>query len=205
MRVSIILAHPAETSFNHAIARRVQSVASEHGHLVAFHDLYQEGFDPVMPAAEIDKNASLPSFVARHCDEICEAEGIVVVHPNWWSQPPAILRGWMDRVLRPGRAYNFVPDGKGGGKPVGLLKARFALVLNTANTPQEKEELFFGDPLEVFWKKVVFGLCGVTQVTRRNFSPVIVSSEEQRKAWLEEVEGLARGCFSLVAADNGLR
>jgi putative NADPH-quinone reductase len=69
------------------------------------------------------------------------------------------------------------------------------MVFNTANTPQEKEEALFGDPLEVHWRKVVFALCGVTNVVRRNFSPVIVSTPDQRQAWLGEVRALVEKHF----------
>jgi putative NADPH-quinone reductase len=187
MNVLVILAHPVPGSFNHAIAGEAEAALRARGHSVVLRDLCAEGFDPLMPGAEFAKNAVLPAEIERHCQAVERADLLVVVHPNWWSAPPAILRGWVDRVLRPGRAYEFVPDGQGGAKPVGLLKARVGVVFNTANTPQEKEESLFGDPLEVHWRKVVFALCGVSRVIRRNFSPVITSTPEQRSEWLEEV------------------
>jgi len=121
-----------------------------------------------------------------------QADRIAVVHPNWWSAPPAILRGYVDRCLRPGRAYNFVPDGKGGARPVGLLKAQAALVINTANTPQAVEESAYGDPLQTHWLKVVFGLCGVTRVLRRNFSPILLSTPEAREEMIHTTGQLTR-------------
>jgi len=184
MKVSVILAHPTLGSFNHAIASEVVSCLKDVGHDVKYHDLYSEKFDPVMTTDEIPRGASMPPEVERHALELEKADGLVIVHPNWWCQPPAILKGWVDRVLRPGRAYNFVPDKKGGGKPVGLLKLGKVLVINTANNPQEKEIEQYGDPLEVFWKKVVFGICGVPDVRRLVFSPVITSTMEQRQQWL---------------------
>lgn len=187
MKISIILAHPTPGSFNHAVAATAVAALSADGHQVRLHDLYAERFDPVMQSAEIPTDAALPPEIERHCHEICQADGIVIVHPNWWSAPPAILRGWVDRVLRPGLAYNFIPDGKGGAKPVGLLRASAGMIFNTANTPQEKEEALLGDPLQTHWLKVVFGLCGVTKVYRRNFAPVITSTPEQRQRWLAEV------------------
>jgi len=195
MKVSVILGHPAPGSFNHAIAQTVRETLEAHGHEVRFHDLYAEGFDPVLPAAELAREATLPPLIEQHCREVCEADGIVVIHPNWWSAPPAIVRGWVDRVLRQGRAYHFVPDGRGGVKPVGLLKAAVAMVFNTANTPQEKEEQFFGDPLQTHWLKVVFGLCGVKMIYRRNFAPVITSTEEQRRQWLRLVQSAVNQHF----------
>jgi NAD(P)H dehydrogenase (quinone) len=195
MRVSIILGHPTPDSFNHAIADTAIAALCSNGHDVTFHDLYREDFDPVMRSSEIPKEAVLPPIIEQHCQEIGEADGIIIIHPNWWSAPPAMLRGWVDRVLRPGRAYNFVPDGHGGAKPVGLLKASVGLVFTTANTPHEKEVMAFGDPLETHWLKVVFGLCGVTRTERWDFSPVIVSTPEQRRRWLRDVEdAIARYC-----------
>ena len=149
----------------------------------------------MMTAPELARDPVLPAALEAHCQEVAAADGIVVVHPNWWSQPPAILRGWTDRVLRNGRAYRFVPDGRGGARPEGLLKASVGLVFNTANTPQEKEVELYGDPLDTLWRKVVFGLCGIPRVERRNFSPVIVSTPEQRAAWLREVADLTSQCF----------
>ncbi len=187
MKVSVILGHPNPGSFNHAIAETAVAALRAGGHTVWFHDLCAEGFDPVMPAAELARDAVLPPEIEAHAVEAGEADAFIIVHPNWWSAPPAVLRGWCDRVLRAGRAYNFVPDGQGGARSVGLLKARAGLVFNTANTPQAKEEELFGDPLEIHWHKVVFGLCGVTTVCRLNFSPVILSTPEQRQQWLREV------------------
>ena len=195
MKVSIVLGHPSAGSFNHAIAETAGETLKSAGHSVWFHDLYAEHFDPLYTTAELKKDATLPPALEQHCREMDEADGLIVVHPNYWSRPPAIICGWVDRVLRPGRAYNFVPDGKGDAKPVGLLKARVAMVFNTANTPQEKEEELFGDPLEVHWRKVVFGLCGVTNVYRRNFSSVIVSKPEQRAQWLQEVSAAVQKLF----------
>jgi putative NADPH-quinone reductase len=188
MRIAIILAHPSPGSLNHALAAAALEEARRQGHDARLRDLCAEGFDPVMPATELGRDAVLPPPVAEHCQEIEAADGIIIVHPNWWSAPPAILRGWVDRVLRPGRAYNFVSDGQGGARPVGLLRARIALVFNTANTPQEKEEALFGDPLETHWRKCVFGLCGVRSVRRWTFGPVITSTPDQRQNWIAEVQ-----------------
>lgn len=187
MRTLLLLAHPTPGSLNHAIADAAACKLRELGHEVAVHDLYAEGFDPLLPGHEIARGAKLPDLVARHCAELAEAEGIVVVHPNWWGMPPAVLAGWVDRVVRPGVAYEFVEGDAGEGVPRGLLKARWAAVFNTANTFPDREERVFGDPLERIWKDCVFGLCGVTNVVRRTFSVVVTSTNEERAAWLGQV------------------
>ena len=187
INISCILAHPDPHSFNHAIADTVVSTLKQNGHEVCFHDLYREGFDPLLPAKEIPKDAVLPQAVKRHCEEIASADGIVIVHPNWWGQPPAVLKGWVDRVIRPGVAYEFLAGDQGEGVPNGLLKASTALVFNTSNTETGREKEIFGDPLETIWKNCVFGLCGVRDFYRKMFSIIVVSTEDQRRKWLQEV------------------
>ncbi len=187
MKISVILAHPDKKSFNYAIAATVVEALNQNGHTVLFHDLYEEKFNPILPAEEIPKDAPLPPEIESPCKEISEAEGIVVVHPNWWGQPPAILKGWIDRVIRPGVAYEFLEGDKGEGVPKGLLKAKSVVVFNTSNTETEREKKVFGDPLESLWKNCIFDLCGVPRFYRRVFSVIVTSSEEQRRAWLDQV------------------
>ncbi|MGC1374828.1 MAG: NAD(P)H-dependent oxidoreductase [Anaerolineales bacterium] len=188
MQISVILAHPETGSFNHAIAQAAVAKLMQMGHQVAFHDLYAEKFDPILPADEIPKDARPPREIELHCREIACAEGIIIVHPNWWGQPPAILKGWVDRVIRPGVAYQFLEGDQGEGVPVGLLKAKAALVFNTSNTSAGREAQVFGDPLETLWKNCIFGLCGVETVYRETFSVVVTSTLDQRKEWLEKVQ-----------------
>lgn len=187
MKISIILAHPDKNSFNAAIAECCRKTLAANGHTVLFHDLYAEKFDALLPAKEIPRTAELSDELKRHCDEISSADGIIVVHPNWWGQPPAILKGWVDRVFRPGIAYDFIEGDSGEGVPVGLLNAKSALVFNTSNTDSNREIEVFKDPLETIWKNCIFDLCGVHDFYRRMFSVVITSSEEKRTGWLFEV------------------
>lgn len=189
MKLSVILAHPHKQSFNHAIAETAIAALEQNGHDVVFHDLYGERFDPLLPPDEIPEEAILAPELEEYCREVCSADGIIIVHPNWWGQPPAILKGWVDRVFRPGVAYKFLDGDKGEGVPVGLLKAKAAIVFNTSNTPPEREVREFGDPLETLWKNCIFGLCGVKTFYRKMFRVVVTSSAKQRSKWLEEVQG----------------
>jgi putative NADPH-quinone reductase len=195
MNVSIILGHPRPDSLNHALAAAAAAAARTAGHTVRLHDLQAEGFDPVLPPGEERRDAALPPDVALHCRELGEADGIVVVHPNWWGMPPAILAGWVDRVLRPEVAYRFLEGDAGEGVPQGLLRARAALVVNTSNTVAEREERVFGDPLERIWRDCVFGLCGVPTVVRRSYRVVATSTAAERERWIADLGGLVRELF----------
>ena len=201
MKILVILGHPRQGSFNHAIAETAVKALQKRGHEAIFHDLCKERFDPLLPYEEIPKSAQLDPVVKKHCDEIAGADGIIVIHPNWWGQPPAILKGWIDRVIRPGVAYGFVEGDSGEGVPVGLLKANAALIFNTSDTVEEREMKVFKDPLESIWKNCIFDLCGVKNIYRRMFSIIVTSTEEQRKAWLREVEDTVNKYFPDKAAD----
>ena len=195
MNVSVILGHPHPGSFNHAIAETAVRTLRERGHAVWFHDLYAEGFDPLLPQEEVPKGAALPPGIQQHCNEIAAADGIVIVHPNWWGQPPAILKGWVDRVIRPGVAYEFLEGDGGEGVPAGLLKAQAALVFNTANTPEQRETEVFGDPLQLLWKNCIFDLCSVPAFYRKMYRVIVTSTEAERRAWLVDVERTVKAYF----------
>lgn len=195
MKILVILAHPRPGSFNHAIAEAAVQALAATGHQVVFHDLYGECFDPILDIEEIPRASEPGNVIGRHCRELAEAEGIIVIHPNWWGMPPAILKGWVDRVMRPGLAYEFLEGDGGEGVPRGLLQARRALVFNTSNTPPQREQEAFGDPLQALWQRCIFGLCGVAHFCRRTYSVVVTSTEQQRMAWLDDVRTTVRKCF----------
>ena len=195
MKILIILGHPDPDSLNHAIARAVRDDLGRLGHDVIFRDLYDEGFVPLLPAEEIPAQGKVDPVVERHCTELCAADGIVIVHPNWWGQPPAILKGWVDRVFRPGIAYRFEEGDGGEGIPIGLLNASAAVVINTSNTPATREQAAFGDPLEAIWRRCIFDLCGVVNFHRRMFGVVVTSTPDQRRDWIEEAKTLCRTAF----------
>lgn len=194
MRVLVVLGHQRKGSFCHAITDTARTALLEAGHEVICHDLYEENFDPILRdeeyAAPHNPNPVVPPTIQKHCDELLAADGYVVVHPNWWGQPPAMLKGWIDRVIRQGLAYSFAESGV-----VGHLKGKRALVITTSNTPRDVELAVFGDPLENLWKTCVFGFCGVENFKRRNFEPIILSTPEQRAGWLEETRRLTAEMF----------
>lgn len=195
MLALIVVANPSPNSFSHAMASTARRVLANRDYEIAYHDLYAEHFDPVQPTGEDQNLESSNPLIEQHCSELSRADLILIFHPNWWGQPPAILKGWIDRVFRLNTAYAYPPGVGFEGIPIGLLRARLALVINTSNTPAEREAEAFGDPLEALWKKCVFGLCGVSNVTRRMYAPVSGSTDQQRAAWLLEVAALVESAM----------
>lgn len=181
--VVVVAAHPDSASFTLALARAAAAAAAAQGAAVAFHDLYADGFDPRMPAAEVGTTLFADELTARYAREVLAADVLVVVHPIWFFHVPAILKGWVDRVLRDGVVYEL----GAGGKSAGLWRVRSALVVNSANSPEQAESSM-GDPVGRFWRDVVLGPAGVRDVRRVRYAKVLGSSAGQREAWLAEVE-----------------
>jgi putative NADPH-quinone reductase len=109
MRVLHLYCHPLPESFHAALRTRALAGLAKAGHEVDMLDLYAEGFDPVLGADERrhyhDTTANrrrLEPWIAR----LEQADGLVVQFPTWCFGPPAILKGFLDRVLIPGVAFD---------------------------------------------------------------------------------------------------
>lgn len=178
------------------------SAAETAGGAVVLHDLYGDGFDPRLPVSELPTagrgvGAGDPlttkssvggvqfadTLAAAYAADLVKADVIVVVHPVWFFNVPAVLKGWVDRVVREDVAFAVAQD----GAVTGLLAARSALIVTTANTSTATEAAAFGAPLETFWRSVVFGPAGVRAVERLALTPVRTSQEATRSQWLAAV------------------
>ncbi len=188
MQATVILAHPYPKSFNHALFDRLCSVLANRGMGVFSHDLYKENFNPVLTVQELGAKRSDDPLVNTYVDELIASTHLFFIHPNWWGQPPAILKGYIDRVIRPPHAYDFPPGAVDGDIPDGKLTGKTGIVFNTSNTPEDREIAVFGDPLERIWRDCVFGFCGIQKYYRKIFRVVAFSDENQRKQWLQEIE-----------------
>ena len=188
MNLLVVLGHPDPASLNAAIAKTAVETLRGLGHEVVFHDLYAEGFDPALPAPELDPHAELDETISRHCAELARAEGIVIVHPNWWGQPPALLKGWVDRVFRPKVAYRFSGRGRRRGRAPGAPAGSAGGGLSTRPTPSPSGRWSSSEtPCRSCGKNCIFKLCGVDDFHRHTFAVVIISTPEQRAQWLAEV------------------
>ena len=111
MRVVVVVAHPDPDSFNHAIASTAIASLTRAGHAVTVLDLYAEEFRTAMSRDEQQAyhgdRPLLDPTAERHAGIIKQAEALVFVYPTWWSTVPAILKGWLERVMVPGVGFVF--------------------------------------------------------------------------------------------------
>ena len=197
----LLLAHPRPDSYCHALAERIGQRLVDLGHEVRSHDLYAERFDPILTTYESHTSGQEVEtllaqeddpLLALHREELRQAEGLAIVHPNWWGMPPAILTGWINRVVVPGVAYRLA-DATGYPEPLAPISR--LLVVNTSDTTDEREETLYGDPLASIWGRCVAPYIGSPQVTRRVLRPVTDATDRQRADWLDEVDALTVETF----------
>jgi putative NADPH-quinone reductase len=114
MRVLLIYCHPVEDSYNAALHRAARAALENAGHAVDDCDLYAEGFDPVLSRAErLDYHdcALNRRRVEAHVRRLLAAEALVLCFPVWNFGPPALLKGFFDRVFLPGVSFDLRADG----------------------------------------------------------------------------------------------
>lgn len=112
MRVHVVYCHPDPDSFARAVRDRAIEALRGIGHEVRLADLYADEFDPRMSSAEIAAYLDPPEGkvdVAGHCGDLAWCQALVFVYPTWWSAQPAMLTGWLDRVLIRGVAWELPP------------------------------------------------------------------------------------------------
>jgi NAD(P)H dehydrogenase (quinone) len=181
MNILIVLAHPKKDSLNGELAYQLTEHLSS-SHKVVLQDLYRDSFDPLLKENELLDINYFSDDIKPYCDALIAADCLIIIHPNWWGAPPAMMKGWIDRVIRLNVGYRF--NDKGEGEPVPLLKLKHFFVFNTSNTLDEREQTVFHDPLESIWKNCIAGFLGTPQFERRMFNVVVTSTEEERKEWL---------------------
>lgn len=185
-KVLLICASPAD-SLGSALASRYAAAASASGHTVRRLDLHRLAFDPVLHQGYQQPQALEPDLQAAQAD-ILWAGHLVVVTPVWWGSVPALLKGFLDRVLLPGFAFRYH---KGKAFPEGLLKGRSADLLVSMDTPPWFFRWFYRQPGIWQMKTTTLEFCGVRPVRVLRCGPLIGSTPVRRERWLAQAAARA--------------
>lgn len=114
MRALVIYCHPAPQSFSAAVRDVVLARLAAAGAEVRLHDLYARGFSPVLDRAEWEGYADPSANRAPVAEEVADllwCDTLIFIYPTWWYGLPALLKGWLDRVLLPGVAFRMPAPG----------------------------------------------------------------------------------------------
>ncbi|MGI9646169.1 MAG: NAD(P)H-dependent oxidoreductase [Ilumatobacteraceae bacterium] len=138
MDATVVVAHPSGASYCQELAARAVAGLRAGGHDVEVLDLYALGFRAAMSDEERRayhaEEPILDPLVADHAAAVTRSELLVFVYPTWWSGLPAILKGWLERVMVPGIAFCFDPD-SGDVRP-NLTHVRRIVGISTYGSPR---------------------------------------------------------------------
>ncbi|NCO87882.1 MAG: NAD(P)H-dependent oxidoreductase [Rhodobacterales bacterium] len=138
MRILVIFCHPSDASFGAAIHDVACRTLRAQGHELRIHDLYAEGFDPVLTRQEWEQYLTQPdrniASQQQHVDDLRWAEGLVVIYPTWFFGPPAMLKGWLEKVWLPGVTFE-VATVKGRRPRPLLQNIRLFVGITTSGSP----------------------------------------------------------------------
>jgi NAD(P)H dehydrogenase (quinone) len=138
VHAAVVLAHPRADSYAHALAQRAVDGLHAAGHRVDIIDLYADGFRAAMSEAEREAyhgdQPILDPLVQTSADLVRSVDALIFVYPTWWSGLPAILKGWMERVMVPGVGFTF--DERTGKVRPGLTNVRHLIGISTYGSPR---------------------------------------------------------------------
>ncbi|MFZ7164396.1 NAD(P)H-dependent oxidoreductase [Avibacterium avium] len=186
MKHLIIFAHPnGQDSFNRSILDRTLNASRALKVEIQVRDLYQLNFDPVISWAELQgaNQGITPAEIREEHQLIREADLITLVYPLWWMGFPAILKGYLDRVLSHGFAYK-TED----GQSVGLLQGKKMQQFITIGSNVEKyQQLGIDKSLRDCLVDGLFNFCGITDIQHKFFGDIHIIDDKARQQMLEDV------------------
>ncbi len=187
MRILILLGHPSSASFCAALARQYHDSAMQAGHQVRLLSLGELDFDPILREGYRQPQPLEDDLLAAR-QAILWAERLVLVFPIWWGGIPALLKGFLDRVLLPGFAFRYK---SGSPFPEKLLAGRHAHLLVTMDTPPCYYRWVQAMPGLHQMRRTTLAFCGVRPEKTLTFGPLLSSTPQRRQAWLDRTRALA--------------
>lgn len=188
MKHLVLFAHPNPKSFNFSLLETIVTASESNGNEVIVRDLYGQKFNALLDAPDFESfhKGEVPDDLKVEQEFITWAEHITFVHPIWWAGPPAILKGYIDRVFSMGFAYAYTPEG-----PVGLLRGKTVSIVSTCGTPIESYEASgMARSISQIWNDGILKFCGLELVFYRLWGNVIQVDSEERQKMLEETNKL---------------
>jgi putative NADPH-quinone reductase/1,4-dihydroxy-2-naphthoate octaprenyltransferase len=181
MNILVILGHPRKESFCSALADAYIAGAEASGAAIKYLKLTDMEFSLHVTNPHINSQTIEPDLLLAR-NYILWAQHLVFIYPTWWSTMPSLLKGFLDRVLTPGFAFEERTHKYEWEK---LLKGRSAQLITTLDTPLWVYQWIYKAPGKHAMKIGILGYCGISPVRSLAFSSIKYSTASQRSRWLE--------------------
>lgn len=197
MRVLIVFNHPYERSYCNSILDSIKEGLEEGKHEFDLIHLDNDNFDPVMRSKDLQAFAIarnepdkayklLDPQVLEYKQRIERAEHIIFIFPIWWELMPALMKGFIDKLVFPGIAYKYSCGGT--GMTCTLAKLRGVTMITTMNTPSITYKLLFGNAIKKALLMGTFWKIGVKKREWINLTNVKGVSNNKRQKWLSSIQ-----------------
>jgi putative NADPH-quinone reductase len=189
-RIAIIQGHPDPRGARlcHALAAAYEEGALEAGHEVRTIDVAKLEF-PLLRTQEEWAKAAPPRSIRQAQESVSWAQHLVIVYPLWLGTQPALLKGFLEQLLRPGFATSPV---EGGTQWRRLLTGRSARIVLTMGMPAFIYRWYFGAHSLKSLERNVLRFCGIAPVRETLIGTVEAASPARRARWLAELRALGR-------------
>lgn len=190
MKVVIVFNHPYDGSFCNAILQSVTNGLTNGNHQVDLIHLDKDSFNPVMTATDLkgfrDKKPIDPKVI-EYSNKIKNADHLIFIFPIWWELMPAMTKGFIDKIIFPGVAYDYTNAENTRMKPL-WNNLKGVTIITTMNTPNWLYWLLFGNAIKKAMLLGTFWKIGFKNRKWISFNQVKMVSSEKRKKWLTELE-----------------
>jgi NAD(P)H dehydrogenase (quinone) len=176
MKHALIVAHPNQESFAMAMAQAYADAAAARNDSVLLRDLYRMGFDPCLHADELPwaENYKPRADILAERKLLGDADIFVFVYPFWFNAPPAILKGYVDRVFGTGFGYEAMPA---GSKPL-LGNKRLISVTSSGAPKQWVEQSGAFDAERKLFDEHIAAVCGMRVIDHLHFGRIVPGIRE---------------------------
>jgi NAD(P)H dehydrogenase (quinone) len=191
MKVAIVFNHPYEGSYCTGILTAVTAGLQKAGHEVDLLHLDNDEFDPVMRANDLKgfKNgAPCDPQVLTYRERINKAGHLIMIFPIWWELMPAMTKGFIDKVIFPGVAYDYDHSGRYPKMIKRWTEIKGVTIITTMNTPSFVYRIVFGNAVKKAIFNGTFWKLGFKNRKWISFNMVKFVSGKKRENWLRKLE-----------------
>ncbi|UZR98531.1 NAD(P)H-dependent oxidoreductase [Chondrinema litorale] len=190
MKVVIVFNHPYQKSYCNAILEAATRGLQVGNHEIDLIHLDNDGFNPVMTADDLkafrDKKPVDPQVI-DYKSRIEQADYLIFIFPIWWELMPAMTKGFIDKVIFPGVAYDYTNANNTRMKPL-WTKLKGITLITTMNTPSLLYSLIFGNAIKKAMILGTFWKIGFKNRKWISLNQVKMASHEKRTKWLNSIE-----------------
>jgi NAD(P)H dehydrogenase (quinone) len=185
MKHLVIYAHPNDGSLNNYFKQTVVESLKKANHEVVVRDLYKLNFDPILSLEDMNGQwaGNVAAEVLLEQEYISWADHVIFIYPIWWTGMPAIMKGYIDRVMSYGFAYRYDQ-----GVQKGLLTGKQAIIINThGKSNAEYESNGMDKALILTSDKGIYSYCGLEIKQHFFFDSADRATPENIAEWTEQI------------------